>query len=211
MEMFKTEEAPECSLKISTNVLKHLVKEIVDLKSRLAKLENSETKKTKKNIMDVFVNRIPSCDFAEWCAQPITENDFDNLNHLSYKESMLKAVQNKTSKKHEDSNTRPLVAFTEIKNNTIYIYKKKTEEEGFKWQPMEKDDIKKLISSLDNEFNRYYFEWSDKNKDNPKMQENIIHCLEMIDSTKVSTDHVFSQTRKIIYESIQISYDDIPK
>jgi hypothetical protein len=199
MEFFKQGDT-ELNNKELTHIVHHLMKQNMDLENRLAKLEEREKKKERRNVTEHLKTKTGQL-VSTWLETiDIQHGEFEGLVHHSYHNTIVKILKRLLSVK---TDVLPFCAFTE-KPTVVYMYDTK-EEADAEWHSMSLEDVKRIVFKIDSEMNKYYFNWADRNKDNESLQELIVFYMGKIDCFTVLSETKLSQIKKCIRESTQIS------
>jgi hypothetical protein len=192
-EMSLTEKLLSREIIKSAKIMEEMNKKIIELEQRISKTENIDRKKIRKNIMEYLKENKSSLNYSEWTISDIGKNEFEYLNDYSYKDAVLKILK----KNLLSASELPICAFTEIKND-VFIYTKRSDIDG--WVKIEQNDLKSLVSKIDNKFNKYYFEWQDENAE--KQGDLDRHYMKKLDYSLISTESTYSLVKKCLYSAL---------
>jgi hypothetical protein len=177
------------------------------LKKRLDKLELSNHQYKKKTIED-YLSSLPVQEiitFSEWTRSIIvTDHHFQILLDKNLTECIKKMIMDAIDT--IDITRIPLKAFSQ-RNNQFYKY------DDLKWVQLKPDELKSLISILNQRIIKKYMDWKTKHKDeidrNTTMQDLDMQYMTKTIGFGKSIESRISEIRKYIFDKIKENIKDL--
>lgn len=139
--------------------MKGLIRKNAELEKKIATLQNwISTQKKKLSVIDWLNDHSkPECSYQEWVDTIILdENDLEMIFQHNFIGGMFHILSRQLPITSDIE--LPIKAFDQ-KINQLFIYKNKT------WSIMDKDDFKKLVSTIHHKLHRVFSEYNKKNED----------------------------------------------
>lgn len=197
----------EPSIQEIFQVVISLCEENMSLKKRIDKLESSNNHYKKRTIED-YLESLPGKEiitFNDFITSIIvTDKHFQILldNNLT---ECIKQIIIDTIDSH-DSNKLPLKSFVQ-RNHHFYKY------ENLKWVELKQDELRSIITILNQRIIRKYIEWKTMNKEaieiNTIMQELNMQYMSKTIGFGKSIESRIPEIRKTIYDKIKVDINSL--
>ena len=206
MEFFKIQNNGEKELNVRelTNIVYELVKRNGMLEERLLKIENRETRKAKKNIIEYLKQHPANHSFVDWLKKVVIRIDVEDLlslHHFSYPECVLKVLKRTLTAVFKEGGL-PLSAYTE-KRGIVYVFN------GDEWREITHEELKKIAFLIYEKFNDVYFTWEKANRGLANFDDLSDLYMCKIDVSVSLKEQKLNDMRRILYDVVHVSMRDI--
>jgi len=191
----------EPSIREIFQVVISLCEENMNLKKRIEKLESSHTHYKKRSIEDYLSSiQVDSLlDFKDWISKIIvTDQHFQILLDKNLTECIKQMIIDTIDS--VDSTRLPLKSFIQ-RNHQFYKY------ENLKWVELKQDELKSIITILNQRILRKYIEWKTIHKEaiesNTTIQELDMQYMSKTIGFGKSLESRVPEIRKTIYDKIK--------